>query len=47
VWKLAGIIRTESLEAAEIYEYPVAGSDATWNIGHTFHPERSSPNQTI
>jgi Domain of unknown function (DUF4288) len=52
VWKLAevvslDIIRTESLEAAEIYSEPVSGSDATLDIGPTFHPERSSPNQTI
>jgi hypothetical protein len=41
------MIRSESLEAAEIYSEPIPGSDATLGIDHTFHPERSLPNQTV
>ncbi len=52
VWKLAEVVsldimRAESLEAAEIYSESVSGSDATLGIDHTFHPEQSSPNQTV
>lgn len=41
------MIRSESLEAAEMYSEPIPGSDATLGIDHTFHPERSLPNQTV
>jgi len=52
VWKLAGIIsldiiRSESLDGAEIYSEPVPGEDSSWTIEHEFHPELSEPTQTV
>ena len=52
VWKFAeiislDIIRSESLDGAEIYSEPVEGENPSWTIEHKFHPELSEPTQTI
>ena len=52
VWKFSevislDIIRSESLEGAEIYSEPVSGEDPSWTIEQEFHPELSEPTQTV
>jgi len=52
VWKLAeiislDIIRSESLDGAEIYSEPVPGEDPSLTIEHNLHPELSEPTQTV
>jgi hypothetical protein len=52
VWKLSevislDIIRSKSLDGAEIYSEPIPEEDSSWMIEHEFHPELSDPTQTI
>ena len=52
VWKLAevlalDIIQAESLDGAEVYSEPVSGTDSSWTIEQTLHPEASKPTQTV
>ena len=52
VWKFVeiislDIIRSKSLDGAEIYSEPVSGENPSWTIEHEFHPELSEPTQTV
>ena len=52
VWKFAevfalDIIQADSLDGAEVYSEPVTGADSSWTIERRFHPESSSPTQTV
>lgn len=52
VWKVAevmslDIVRSDSLEGAEVYSEAVPGTDPLLSIEHEFHPELSEPTQTF
>ena len=52
VWRFAEIIsldliRSESLDGAEVYSEPVWEEDPSWTIDREFYPELSEPSNTI
>jgi hypothetical protein len=52
VWRFAEVlaldmIRTDSLDGAEVYSEPVPAIDRSWTIEHVFYPESSRPTQTV